>query len=204
MLKKSSLVFCLIALGCGKAPEMKEPYQGRTIHDLTGKTSQDIAKLKYNNRISLYCSIKASTGQILSYNSKPVDEFFWDLPHDLNQLHMLNYKIGTKAVTVIVRLTENMDFRPQLTHIGRNRTEYFMENTPVQKIYYKRASKTTLRDGSVHERSTFSETTLFENVETRLFSMTTETEDGFISEEVNCKLQTQAFPEYASEWRIIR
>jgi hypothetical protein len=80
-----------------------------------------------------------------------------------------------------------------------------MEHTPVLKILYRKASKDILSDGSVHDLTTYQKATLYENVETRLFEITSERDDGsLVTEDLNCMLQTKTKPEYDFQWKVVK
>ena len=198
-----ALLFSLIA-SCGKAPTMSGPNEGKSSNPLNGKTNSEILTLKYNNQVDLNCVVRVQKGRTVDLNTKPVDEFTWQLTSELSMMRVLNYKIADRETILVMRLAAGIQFQDILTHVAENRVEYFMEFTPVQKVLFRRAPKSILSNGSVHDRSTFTGTSLFENVETRLYTMTTERDDEVVTEDVRCKLVTRPNRAYRDQWRIVK
>ncbi|MFP5387385.1 MAG: hypothetical protein ACLGHN_15010 [Bacteriovoracia bacterium] len=204
MIKISLLLLIACFVGsCGKAPSMK-PYQSSSAYPLTGKSNQEIFKLKYDNRLYLNCRIRVSNGQKVRITNGFADEFTWNILGELSLLRVLNYLMDDEMV-IVVRMAEIIKVEDQLSHRGEDGREYYMEHSPVLKILYRRASKNILSNGSVHDLTTYQEATLYENVETRLFEMTTEKEDGsLVTEDLNCMLKTKANPEYGFQWKVVK
>lgn len=198
-----ALLFTLV-ISCGKAPSDSNPAYGKYAETLTGKSNEEILKLKYGNKIDLKCAVRVQDGRIVRMSAKPVEEMVWQLTSELSLLRVLNFKVGNKETIIVIRLSKPLNFLQSLNHTAENRREYYMEHTPVQKILYRRASKKILSDGSVHERGTFFEHTLYENVESRLYTMTTFEDNRPVTEDVRCTLLTNINPQYSNQWQIIR
>ena len=178
---------------CGKAPSM-DAYTQKSVHNLIGKSKEEVLSLKYNNRIFLNCKIRLSNGQKVRITNEFVDEFTWNLLGELSLLRVLNYLMDDEMV-IVVRMAEAIRIEDQLTHQGKDGREYYMEHTPVLKVLYRRDSKDILSNGSVHD----------ENVETRLLEINSEREDGsLVTEDLNCMLQTNAKPEYDFQWKVVK
>lgn len=76
-----------------------------------------------------------------------------------------------------------------------------MQHTPVMGIRFRRASKTILTNGSVHQRDSYEEHVLYENIPSRLYTMTTiDRDDEPVTEDVRCTLMTKINPAYTDQW----
>jgi hypothetical protein len=188
-------IFLLMALisSCGKAPSMPEPEMHQSAPTpLIGKSSSEIMDLKYNNQIYLNCSIRV--------NSQLMDTFSWPISSESSMMKFLNYKSGQRETIIAVRLKGKLEFLDRLSHVSETNKEYDMDYTPVIKISFKRAAKEALSNGSIHEKYTFTDRKLFENIEGTLFSIVSED----IHEELRCSLKTIIKPQYKHHWKVIR
>ncbi len=194
MMRMYAYLLLLLVLSCGKAP--KEPTfhtdaSGNPIvtpEAIVGKSKAEILKLKYNDQISLKCQVEV--------NSQLVDQFVWDIPHEMSLLKILKYKVNEKEISFLVRIGEPVEFKDRVSHTDENQTEYYMEYSPVMSILYQRANKKVLQDGSVHDLSKYQEKTFFENVEGVVH------QTAF--EEVRCTLNTQARAGFEHQWMIVK
>lgn len=205
MTKLSLALLFVLAAACGKAPEMKTPNEGRFADSLVGKTNSEIMSLKYNNNINLDCVIRVKNGYTVDLNEKPVDSFTWYIPGELSMMRVLNYRIGKSDTVIVVRLAEGLNFVDNHTVITENRKEYYLEHSPVLTISYRRDARTILTDGTVHERMRFTNKKLFENIESRIFTLTNEDNDGkMVTEDLRCTLRTKINPVYNYQWKQVR
>lgn len=200
-MQKLILVMLLIlTASCGKAPSLPNPNQGKTVSPLVGKSNEEILALKYNNQLDLKCEVRVQKGGKVDLNKEPTDQFVWNVPGELSLLRVLNYKIGKKETILVVRLSKLLEFHDSLTHVNERKQEFYLQHTPVLTIAYRRAAKSILSNGSVHELDTFSNKPIFENVESRLFTMTSEVNNEFVTEDVRCSLVTKINPDYQDQW----
>jgi len=205
MTKLSLALLFVITAACGKAPEMKTPNEGRFADSLVGKTNSEIMSLKYNNNINLDCVIRVKKGFTVDLSEKPVDTFTWFIPGELSMMRVLNYKIGNSDTVVVVRLADNLKFVDNQIVMTEDRKEYYLEHTPVLTISYRRDSRSILTNGTVHERMRFTNTKLFENIESRIFTLTNEDNDGkMVTEDLRCTLRTKINPAYSYQWKRVR
>ncbi len=194
MMRMCAYLLLLIVLSCGKAP--KEPTfhtdaSGNPIvtpEAIVGKSKAEILKLKYNDQISLKCQVEV--------NSKLVDQFVWDIPHEMSLLKILKYKVNEKEISFLVRISAPVEFKDRVSYTDENLVEYHMEYSPVMSILFQRASKKILQNGSVHDLSKYQEKTLFENVEDIVH------QTAF--EEVKCTLATQPRAGFEHQWMIVK
>lgn len=194
MLRMCAYLLLLLVLSCGKAPK------GPTFHTdasgnpivtpeaIIGKSKAEILKLKYDNQISLKCLVEV--------DSKLVDQFVWDIPHEMSLLKILKYKVNEKEISFLIRISAPVEFKDWVSHTDENQIEYYMEYSPVMSILYQRASKKVLQDGSVHDLDKYQEKTLFENVEGHVHQTA--------SEEVKCTLSTQPRAGFEHQWMIVK
>jgi hypothetical protein len=205
MTKLSLGLLFVLLVGCGKAPEMKTPNQGKSADSLIGKTNSEIISLKYNNNINLDCAIRVKKGFSVDLNEKPVDSFTWNISGELSMMRVLNYKIAKSDTVVVVRVADKLQFVDNQTVLTEDRKEYFLEHTPILTISYRRDSRTILTDGTVHERMRFTNVKLFENIESRVFTLTNEDNDGkMVTEDLRCMLRTNINPAYKDQWNRVR
>jgi hypothetical protein len=205
MTKLSLALLFILTAACGKAPSMKVPAEGKHGEPLVGKSNAEILNLKYNNKISLDCVIRVKKGPSIDLNASPTDSFSWDIPGELSIMRVLNFKLGNTDTVVVVKLADNIKFIDNQTVIDEKQHEYFMEHSPVLTIAFRRDSKTILSNGSVHEQFKFKNVKLSENVETRIFTMTSEDNDGNeLTEDFRCTLKTKINPAYQYQWKLIR
>ena len=208
-MKLISVVFMAILLsGCGKAPEMKDyskPKFSKSGESLLNKSDDEILRLKYKNQVQLNCVLRVSEGEKIIFSDDPADTLSWDLPDQLSKMRIMHFLLGKDPYIVVVKIAEPMKIIEQLSFTTLDKREYFMEHSPVLKIHYRRAPKSILTNGSVHEDETFKEETLFENIETRLENRVTEADDEkLISEDLRCTLKTKVNPAYKDQWQIVK
>jgi hypothetical protein len=124
MLKICTLLLTsLLITACGKAPSM-DAYTSKSVHSLTGKSKEEILRLKYNNRISLNCKIRLSNGQKVYIKNGFADEFTWSLTEELSMLRVLNYLTDDEMV-IVVKMADKVKIEDQLSHRGENGREYY-------------------------------------------------------------------------------
>lgn len=193
-------ILLLVFIGCGKAPSLPEPTQGKTFSPLNGKSTAEILDLKYNNQIDLKCELRVQEGERVDLSIKPTDEFIWSIPGDKTVLRLLNYKIGKRELIVAFKLASTIKFMNNLTHVNENKQEFFLQYSPVVTVDFRRAAKSILSNGAIHNRDSFEDLDLYENIPSRLFTMTTEENDEVVTEDVRCTLMTKINPAYADQW----
>lgn len=199
-----ALLFILIS-ACGKAPEMKIPTEGKTSESLVGKSKSEILTLKYDNKITLDCAVRVKKGPSIDLSLPPTDSFTWDITNELSVMRMLNFRIGNMDTVVVVKLVSPIELVEYNTHIDEKQNEYVMEHSPVLTIAFRNDSKTILSNGSVHDTFKYKTIKLFENVESRIFTLTTEDNDeNQITEDFRCTLRTKINPAYKDQWKKIR
>lgn len=199
-----ALIFILIS-ACGKAPEMKIPTEGKSADSLVGKSKSEILNIKYNNNIFLDCAVRVKQGPTIDLSSAPTDSFTWDITHELSILRMLSFRLGNIDTVVVVRLASAVEIKDYITYVDEKQNEYVMEHSPVMTIAFRRDSKSILTNGGVHELSKFKTVKLHENVETRIFTMSTEDNDeNELTEDFRCTLRTKINPAYKDQWKRIR
>ena len=200
------LLLMTIMLACGKAPEMKDYSRpGKSFETLSGKSNEEIFRLKYNHQINLNCEMRVNQGQKIDLNFDPADTLSWNVPSELSVMKILNYKAGKKYYVVVIKLGEPIKILERVDYTTHDLKEYFMEHSPVVKILYKRAERKALSDGSIHQAETFSEVFLYENIHSHLFTKTSRTdEDKFVTEELRCRLATKVHPQYKHQWQLIK
>lgn len=204
-MNKLSLMLVLALVSCGKAPSLPESTRQRVAVPLTGKSTSEVLNLKYSNQVALNCEVRVQQGEKINLNAAPVDRFSWDIPSELSVLRMLSYKIGNKETIVVVRLSKPIEIIEDLTHVSERKQEFYLQYSPALTISYRRAAKTILTNGSVHDRQYFSDTKLYENIEGRLFTMTSEdSNDELVTEDVRCMLTTKFNPGYTDQWTRIK
>lgn len=200
-MNKLNILLLLAIVSCGKAPSMPEAQKKQAASPLTGKTNAEILNLKYNNQIDLECEIRVQKGQRVDLSKEPTDKFSWNIPGELSLLRVLNYKIDNKELIIVVKLASLLEFKDRLTHVNERKQEFYMQHTPVMSISFRRASKTILTNGSVHNRDSFEDQELFENIPSRLYTMTSvDRDDEHVTEDVRCTLLTKINPAYADQW----
>lgn len=205
MTKLSLALLFVLAAACGKAPEMKTPNQGKSAEPLIGKTNSEIMSLKYNNDINLDCEIRVKKGFTVDLSEKPADTFTWYIPGELSMMRVLNYKFGKSENVVVIRLADNLKFVDNQTVIAEDRKEYYLEHSPILTISFRRDSRTILSDGSVHERLRYKSTKLFENIQSRVFTVTNEDNEGnMVTEDLRCMLRTKIKSPYKYQWKQVR
>lgn len=205
MTKLSLALLFILVSACGKAPEMKIPAQGKTSESLVGKSKAEILTLKYDNHINLDCAVRVKKGPTIDLSLPPTDSFSWDITHELSVMRMLSFRLGNMDTVVVVKLASPIELLEYNTHIDEKRNEYVMEHSPSLSIAFRHDSKTILSNGSVHDQLKFTAVKLFENVETRIFTVTTEDKDeNEITEDFRCTLRTKINPAYKDQWKKIR
>lgn len=200
MLKLTLVTLLILVTACGKAPSMPKSKNEKSVSPLTGKTTAEILDLKYNNQIDLKCELRVQKGDKVNLSKVPTDEFIWRIPGDVSVMRFLNYKIGKKELIVAFKVTSTIRIVDSLTHTNEKKQEFYLQYTPVLNVDFRRASKTTLTDGSIHNRDSFEDLDLFENIPSRLYTMTTEENDEVVTEDVRCTLLTEINPAYADQW----
>lgn len=195
----SVFLFLGLMFGCGKAPEMQDyqqPKSSKSAGSLLNKTPSEITTLKYNHQIFLNCVLRVSDDEEIHLMADPADT---------SMLRIMNYQLGKEPYVVVVKIAEPMEIMDRISFTTLDKREYFMEHSPVLKILYRRAPKSILTNGSVHDEDTFFPVTLFENVEVLLENRTTEVDDGkLVSEELRCTLKTTILPAYKDQWQIVK
>lgn len=205
MTKLSLALLFVFAAACGKAPEMMTPNEGRFAESLTGKTNAEIMSLKYDNEIYLDCEVRVKKGMTIDLNEKPVDSFSWYISGELSMMRVLNYKVDNTDTVVVVRLASDLKFIDTQIVLTEDKQEYYLEHTPAITISYRRDSRSILSDGSVHERMRFTDERLFENIKTRIFTLTNEDDEGkMVTEDLRCTLRTKIKPAYLNQWKRVR
>lgn len=199
---KISFVLLFILIGCGKAPEITNTPSSKEA--LEGKTDEEVFVIKYQGPFILDCALRTVEGNIIKSGSTPVDQFMWSLNDDLSMMRVLHYKVGEQKMIVLVKIVEAPEIQPYVNHISENRKEYFMENSPVLKIKYRRAPGRILYDGSVHDPIAYKEVTLYENVENRIFSIASEVKNGLLTDDFRCTLKTKIHPYFKDQWKEVR
>ena len=203
----SFVMLLALVISCGKAPndnKVKPTLRTSVNEPLRGRTKEEILKLKYNGNITLYCALRAQPGITLDITASPTSEFYWDLPSDLSQFKILSYRVGGKDFMTAIKLTRAMEFPSVQNYTDENFREYYMENSPILPIAYKRLPKTALSDGTIQQRMGYTTATLRERVETRLFTKVVESNHGEYVIDVRCTLQTIIQPEYALQWMLVK
>lgn len=201
MLKLTLVMLLILVAACGKAPSMPDADKKVSVSPLNGKTNEEILTLKYNNQLDLLCEIRVQKGSQVDLTKDPTDKFIWNIPGELSLLRVLNYKIDNKETIVVVRMGGPFEFKESLTHINERKQEFYMQHTPVMGIRFRRASKTILTNGSVHQRDSYEEHELYENIPSRLYTMTTiDRDDEPVTEDVRCTLMTKINPAYTDQW----
>ena len=205
-MKKLSLALLLILISaCGKAPEMKTPSEGKSSESLSGKSKEEILKIKYNNQVNLECSVRVKKGSVIDLSAPATDSFSWDILHELSMMRVLNFRLGNTDTVVVVKLAEALKIVDYQTVIDERQNEYFMEHSPELTISYRHDSKSILTNGSIHETFKFRNVKLSENVETRIFTMTSEDNDeNEITEDFRCTLRTRIQKPYQFQWKKVR
>lgn len=135
----------VLSISCGKAPE--EPQYGNNI-DSSINTQRDGIRVK---------EIKSSLNCQVNIQNQLKDQFVWENPSELSLVKILNYRIGSKDTSFIIRLEESL----------QNKTEI--------KLLYLRTTKNVLNNGSIHDRSLYRPTTIHENLETKIYDNNSET-----------------------------
>lgn len=204
MLRMILVILLGMLVSCGKAPTEKVPTQGRFAENLTGKSNEEILSLKYNNQVSLRCQVRVNNGDFIDLRARANDEMVWAIPGELSSLRVMNYMAGDKSMVIVIKMNGGLSFLPQKNYVAENRREYYMENTPKLDILYRRAPKSILNSGEVHERMAYIRRTLYENVEERLFTMRTGRGEEEVTEDLRCTLLTNIDPLYRMQWQIIR
>lgn len=199
-MNKLSILLVLAFISCGKAPSLPEPTKGRSFSPLTGKSKAEILDLKYNNDIDLKCELRLQEGKKVDLTKAPTDEFVWKITSELSALRILNYKIGNKELIIVVKVTSDLKISENLTHVNERKQEFHLQYSPVLTVNFRRALKTILTNGSVHHRDSFESVDLYENIPSRLLTMTTEEYDEVVTEDVRCTLVTKINPAYADQW----
>lgn len=199
-MNKLSLLLVFAFISCGKAPSLPEPTKQRTVSPLTGKTKNEILNLKYNNDIDLKCELRVQEGEKVDHSKAPTDEFVWKISSELSALRLLNYKIGNQELIIVVKLATDLKITENLIHVNDRKQEFHLQYSPVLTINFRRAAKTVLTNGTVHHRDSFESVDLYENIPSRLLTMTTEQDDEVVTEDVRCTLVTKIHPDYADQW----
>lgn len=194
----------LVLLGCGKAPEMPE-YQQKSKEALEGKTEEEIKEIKYAETFRVQCSLRAVKGDMIDLKADPTDKFDWILNEDeMSLMRVLNYKIGEQEMAVVVKISKKPELQDVVNYKTPDQKEYYLENSPVVKITYRRGPKKMLTNGSVHDRNAYSEVTLYENIEESIFTFGSEVDDHVESEDFRCKLVTKINPNFSDQWKRVK
>lgn len=202
MLKLSFILVLALVVGCGKAPEMPKPKQKSSSEMLEGKTEEEVFQIKYTEPFKLECAVRVMPGEFINLNVRPADQFIWtNLNDDLSLMRILHYKIGETEMIIVVKVPEAPEIVPYVNHRTETWKEYVMENSPVLKIRYRRAPKKVLLNGTVHDQNAYSEVKLYENVESRIFTISSEVRNGLETDDFRCKLVTKMNPFFADQWK---
>jgi hypothetical protein len=192
-------------MGCGKAPEMDNYSYAPIVSPLNDKSNSDILTLKYNNRIDFKCEVRVQKGEVIDLGEKPIDQIIWQSSDDLSLFRLLSYKVGSKETKIIIKTEKPLEIIYLDPYVDENQHEFFLEYSPAAKISFTRASTTILRDGSVHEKQSFSERTLYENIESRLITETSSFKNEEpVTEDIRCMLMTKINPGYEYQWKRIK
>lgn len=179
---KSFMTLLLLITACGKAPEMKyasgQPEKNALV--LYDRSASEILKIKYNNQVTLHCSLVSS--------DLPTVEIFWDLPLDSGVYKILN---GSKNLYAI-KLVSPLRIEEEVYYTDENQQAYHMQFSPALSIAYFKGDKNILRSGEIHKEKDYIEVKLHENVQTTL--------DKNQQEQLTCKLQTVIAPAYSDQW----
>lgn len=197
---KIVVIFLALITSCGKAPSMPKGTNEKSGLPLNGRTNSEILDLKYNNKINLKCELRVQEGEKVDLSLSPTDEFTWSILGDVSSMRFLNYKIDKKELIIVVKVISNLKFLSSMTHINEKKQEFYLQYSPILTIDYRRASKKILTNGTIHNRDSFDSIDLFENIPTRIFTMTTEEYDEVVTEDVRCTLMTNINPDYADQW----
>lgn len=203
MLKLNFLVLLAVIVSCGKAPEMQNPVQKSSGETLQGKTEEEVVQIKYREPFKLDCGVRIVKGEFINLNIDPKDQFSWSMADDLTLMRVLHYKVDKAEMIIVVKIDSSPEILPHVTHRTENFKEYFMENTPVLKIRYRRAPKKILFNGNVHETNAYTDVKLYENIEERIFTISSELNDGLITDDFRCTLSTKINPFFADQWKQI-
>jgi hypothetical protein len=181
------------------------PTSGRSFSALAGRSAPEIISLKYENRVRLSCELRLSESGAIDLAAPASKKIEWDYPFDPAQLKIMNYRNGKEDFVIVLRLEDPIEVRDAVTHVTEDGREYYMEHTPVLRLLYRRAHRRILQNGGVHERQTYLRRSLFENVQERLFTISTDTWDRrTATEDLRCKLETRAPPPYLDQWERVR
>src|SRR5665648_552855 len=136
------ILLSLFFTSCGKAPSMPEYYFGKSSESLVGKSSGEIVDLKYNQNISLNCSVYVQ--------NKLVDQFDWQVLNNRKNFKFLNYQVHEEEMVIAVKLSEDLSFLANYTHVSESGSEYYMEQSPTLTISFQRGKRDILQNGNVH------------------------------------------------------
>jgi hypothetical protein len=204
MLKMTLVTLLILAAACGKAPSMPKSKNEKSVSPLNGKTTGEILDLKYNNQINLNCELRVQKGVKVDLSKAPTDEFSWRILGDVSVLRFLNYKIGNKELIVAFKVVSTVQILDQLTHVNEKKQEFFLQYSPVLRVEFRRAAKSTLSNGSIHNRDSFEDVKLYENIQSRFYTMTSQEKDEVVTEDVRCTLQTKINPAYTDQWARVK
>lgn len=203
MLKLGFLFLLAVVASCGKAPDMPETKQKSSSDSLQGKTEEEVVEIKYKEPFRLECAIRVMKGEFINLNVRPSDQFSLGLNEDLSLMRVLHYKIGRTEMVAVVKIVAAPEILPYVIHRTETFREFEMENSPVLRIKYRRAPRRTLLNGTIHDQNAYSEVKLYENIENRIFTISSEAGSDLETDDLRCKLVTKMNPKFSDQWKEI-
>lgn len=203
MVKLGFLFLLAVVVSCGKAPEMPETKQKSSSDTFVGKTEEEVVEIKYKEPFRLECAVRVMKGEFINLNVRPSDQFSVGMNEDISLMRVLHYKIGKTEMVIVVKIVAAPEILPHVVHRTETFKEYEMENSPVLKIKYRRAPRRTLLNGTIHDQNAYSEVKLYENVESRIFTISSESGDDLETDDLRCKLVTKMNPKFADQWKEV-
>lgn len=200
-MKSFLLLMAVFVLGCGKAPDMPEYYYSG---NLSAKSMDEVVAIKYTGPFILNCAIRTFNDNVIKTMNDPIDSFDWELTGDFSLKRVLHYRVGDQKMVVVVKIAEVPKIVPFVNVTTETKKEYYMENSPVLKIKYRRAPGRILLDGTIHDENAYKEVTLYENVDERIFSIASEVDEDIVTDDLRCTLKTGIKPVYSKEWQQLK
>lgn len=194
MKRPYTLALLALMAACGKAPQENSPGPSTPPKTDTMRTPMTISseteevKKKYVKPFRFHCQVRI--------DQELKDQFEWENPSETHLYKILNYKLRDKEMAFIFRLNEQIVFKDVVSFTDEHRKEYFMENTPVLGISYRRDLKKILNNGEIHQREKFNHLKFYENIPTTVFVS--------FEESVTCTLKTEITQGFEHQWMIVR
>jgi hypothetical protein len=176
------LLFILLA-SCGPASMLPSLEEEQTLYD---KKPAEIMFIKYNNDVTLDCSI--------ALDGRVVNSFIWRLAEGHSQTQLLDFYLGRNNLTVVFQV-EKLEFPERVTVETHDGKAWDMEHSPTLELSFKRVTREQALRGEGTSRSI----KLYENISTLLYTRQSEHLGRQVQEQLSCIIRTKARTAYRQQ-----